>query len=360
MAGIIPGQNASANEVLLLAGLASADYISDVRVMGYAFQTSAQNRYAIIYDGDVTEFNTLQADDWVAGFEVLSASSDVNTGITTMQYSLNVGYFAATLLDDFEDASISTVKWSTTVAGTGTVTETSGYAEVNSGNTSAKLFSKGSGPGLDCKLSNCSIIIDVTDNFAGGGTSKIIMTDDTIDIDLIEIINSGSHNRDGIYEVYVDSSGETAIVRTKIGKSGNWSTWSATIDISSLGSNFYIGFEAINSGSQQVIRVYDVWFVQGAVTQVIQSSGYDHIQTSTDLDGVITLGHGIFTVNKDLNGATPTWSISTNNGSNFTTLNENEITTIGNPSNQLVLKGSIQSTATRPAYIYEFGVKAWD
>jgi len=346
---IADGSTASADEVLNLAGN-STTYISDVRVLGYAFQTEAQNRYAIIYDSDVTEFETVSADGWVAGFETLESSGEVDTGATTMMYDSLVGYFTATLLDTFATGTVNSAIWTTS----GTVTEAGGKMILSGNGVASTARTQGSGPGFDARTADSTFICNV-DTTIDSCVGTIKVTNGTTAVTVFTL-----HNYVEFVEIYFDVSAETARVRVKRDKKDEWSVWGATTDISSATSNWYVEFNITSGGSTALMEVFDTWYVKGAVTQVFQSHGYDHHQTATSPSGVITLDHGIFTANKELAGATATWSLSSDDGSNFSTLNENEVTTIGTPSYQLVLKASIVSAADRPAYIYEFGVKAWD
>ena len=334
------------------------------KMFTYAFQNEAQNRYAIIYDSDVTEFNTKQADGWVAGFEVLSSSGGVDTGATTMMYDSLVGYFTGTLLDTFATGTVNSAIWTTAVTGGGTVTESSGKLKIDSGGTNgdtASARTQGSGPGFDARTADSTILVHSLTITASGDSNKIRVSNGTTAVDIYTFPTDAAETERFI-EIYFDVSEETARVRVKTSKTGMWGAWSATVDISSVTSNWYVDFimtTGANGGSGS-FHLADVWYVKGAVTQVLVSDGYDHLQTATSPAGVITLDHGIFTANKELAGGVATWSLSSNDGSAFSTATEDAISTISSASNQLVLKASIVSAADRPAYIYEFGVKAWD
>ena len=348
------GQVANPDEVLQLAGLASGGYISDVRVAGYNFNGEAQNRYAVLYDSDVTEFNTLEADDWLSGYEVLSADSDVDTTNTTMSYDERIGYICSTLYDDFENDIVDLTKWTIQNA----VTESGGQLLINfnSGTGTAFARTDGTGAGFDGKLANSSFVFDAAHS-GTGNNPRVRITNGTTSVTVVTLADQVRRS----YEFYFDVVAETVKYRIKSTKSAVWGAWSAGIDISSVTTNWYVEFYGAQASGGHVISVSNTCYVQGAVTNVIESNGYDHYSSGANYVGTeITLDHGIITANKELNGGTASWLISSNSGTNFSTLNENEISPISTASSQLVLAGSITTSSTRPAYIYEFGVKGWD
>ena len=327
-----------------------------------AFEETCQNRYAIIYDSDVTEFNTLQADGWVAGFETLSASGDYDSGNSTCNYDSQVGCIICDEYDDFGDASIDATKWNTSqVSGTATWTETSGQLRcVLAAPAQGRARAEGSGGSLDLKTADCTILIRT------GSNAEISSNDFRLNI-----VDSGASNRDEIFnvtspyyqnaiiELYVDVSNTRVKYRRSDNKRDGWSGWSSWVTLTNTGasSNWYFELDYASTSSNDTMTFDYIKYVQGAVTQTFQSNGYNHLSANANYVGTpLACNSGLFSVNTELNGATPTWSISADDGSNFSTITD-RIGVIANTGNQIVLKGSITTSTDRPSYIYEFGVK---
>jgi hypothetical protein len=262
-----------------------------------------------------------------------------------------VGYkaYICKVLDKFNDSSVDTNIWTTSVTGGGIVTENAERLLLNCPTSSdtAAVISDGIG-GLDLKaLSDDSEFVihftTITNSTGAGFVIQISNGSTHVAVHTITGTGSPPDNWQSTIKVKVDKTGENAYI------SVNGSAFGSAIDISSVTTNWYIRMINTSSSSSGNANIYFIGYIDEDGSTIDYVSA-DKTFSATKTAGVLTW---------DTNSPeTIVGNISSNGGTNYTTATENVWTSIGTTSTT----GKIKLTMTTPTtidatdsidYIYE-------
>lgn len=334
------------------------------RLFARALMDHVQNRYAIIKDSDVTEFSPTTRDMFIGGFEELittPSNFDLAGSTGDIYHDTLIGVVCA---DSFDEMS-GTVSDKWTTGGSGSVSYGGGDLVLSLANEEdATAYSDGTVTDLDAKLNNGTVLIHnvrITGTLnTAGNRAEIEITDGAVDVLVRNVLaETGSS-----YELFFDVSGQTVKHRRWTG--GIPGSWSSTISLAGLSTNWYIKFTADTFGAGAdtgTMLIEAVRLVAGsAITGTFQSNSYDHLSRSDAnfVDVAIACDLGMFTINRNFQGGSATYQISTDNGSNYSTVTEHAIDTIANPGGQVLFKANLTTAIDRPMFLFEFGVQGLD
>lgn len=230
----------------------------------------------------------------------------------------NKTVYFCTKFDDFEDDSVDATKWSSSTAGEGTVTETSGQLTIYAGSLdgapetgTASLISDGAS-GLDFRSfsGNSEVLFyisDWDDVTTGSGTSTI----------QVQISNGTTHIDTGItgtgyHRIVFNKSAETCDIYEDDASSVS----TDNLDISTVTTNWYIRFFVTgnvpsNPGDSEVrMTIQEIGYADGSV-------GTSDVVFSSTASETSSVGIGI--VGTANTTSAPTIAFSADGGVNYTT-----------------------------------------
>lgn len=297
-----------------------------LKLSGLLFRNQGQliwNADLIGLDGDLKE------DYFQLKRDALSGISNIDT---TNSIILDLPIFGANVLDDFQDNSIDATIWTTT----GSVTETSerlNFADASDAvadGASTQDFNQAGTIFVDWEavtsqaIARRTILVDESANEVVLRNEPNSFSRRTLRLE----VDPGTNN----VEVFTDDL--------------NGDGSSTSVDVTSLtdGDAWHIKFEIVSSGAPDPdLRVFHVRWLANSIVNI------DFVSTATTTTPTIT--DAIFVVNETIGtGASATYFLSADNGSNDESVTPNEIHRFSNTGTQLKVKVTMTNPTTDKVY----------
>jgi hypothetical protein len=332
-------------------------YMSLLSIWSHEYAGTFKNRL-----NDVSE-------DRYLSYNINGTGLDSGGSGSNVFVNAQVGAFVANTYDDFGDASISAVNWTTAIDGIGegsSISETAGVLRMVANHTSAgtafaQATTNGS-TGWDGNTADGTFMVDVeiTDG-SPAGLFKVQATDGSTTVDIISLgASSTSHT---FYEVYFDSVANEAYIRYRTSTTSNWTNWGGAVDLSTLTTNYYVRFRVqTTTGSNSITAdISHSWDVQGGAVST-NNDLLTTVDTPNKSEGTNpqTFDIGLAMARLELQGGSIVYAVSSNNGSDYYTQTSREPVSLTNTGYQVIGKYTMTTAADRPAFLYDWGVWVWE
>lgn len=241
-----------------------------------------------------------------------------------------------TIYDNIDDSSISAVKW-TTSATAGTVTENTESINfaTNAGTTAdLEITSDGSTP-LNMNSGTTYVLFDMGD-YTGAEASHETTINITNNTTTVAVYTTTGDISRKAFLLRVNASTDTADLWEHTA-ANTWNSLASGIDISSVTTNKYFRMRFRHTGSTgaATARLYKI-------CNYTTDSDSELVTTAATLTGTLTDAFGTGAQYK--NGSTDaTFEVSLNNGTNYTSVDEGAITSIGTSGTQKKVKAILKT-----------------
>lgn len=354
----------------------SGEVIESAEVLG-AFGFTIAMAAQAVFNADYEGWNAAMGDGqglpiqtnmkYVAAKSGTNWTAEYDSSNTTMftpdpDGTANI-YYAATIVDEFDDASVDSNIWTSSTTGTSTITESSGSltcASSQSGGTAGTATATADqANATDYKaatadsevLMNCAFGSSTSGTASSDARLEITDTSSAVILLRMQSVNGSTPGNPGGYvRMVFDKSGQEVHVYVDGVEDG-----SSPFDLSSL-SNYYIRMVAgasTSGGGDTASASMGSTFLR----EVVGDGNSKVFQTLATTHGS-TITNAILVSNTDssnLNGGSVSYKISADNGANFEAVTLNEIHNFTNTGTQLI----IQLTFTEDTTIDETASHDW-
>lgn len=310
-------------------GAGSAALADDVM---NAFGLMCKNQSNLIWNADLIGLDSDLEEEWhKVKFDTLQTTTNIDTSGDIVKIE---PIFPASVLDNFEDASINATIWATS----GTVTESGGRLNLTGGDATATANQASAVDfNQDAKIFS-RVIVSAS---AGTGPNRINLVDE-------------SANEVTIWEDDTARSSENIDLTFTIDTTGNEVTGSGgTIDITSLqdGDAWHLKlYNNIGSGASGSLGFY--YFLYLPTAGITDAT---FITSATTASSTIT--NAILCVSDDQTSGDIQYQLSADNGSNYENVTPNEIHRFSNTGTQLKMRALMDSsTAYAVPNLYHYAV----
>ena len=239
--------------------------------------------------------------------------------------------FNCRVYDNFETGSVEATKWTTS----GTVTESTGAMRISA---SSSATSDGSSP-LDLKsfAADSEVVIILNASRSGSATLNIRLSGDGTPVILYNYAGSNAAYYYDVVRIAIDYSTEEAYVKAGEGN------WSAAIDISGVGTNWYINFNNQTASTSMVIA--GIGYIENGASGTVDMVTEANTFGSTKTAGVLTYVYDDGSNDADIVGYLSA------DGTNFTSCTKSTWTNLANTGTS----GKIKLTMTLPTTVVADG-----
>lgn len=331
------GNNADADEVM--------------NAIGSNFADNAQ----LLWSADLIGFNSLlNGDGDISPLRVFYDTLQNTTKIDTANSDVvDFPVYGANVSDDFEDSSIDSNIWSTSITGTGAVGETGGKLRFTWSGTSPGSAQATADQVNSIDFNQQCTIFTRWEGAISGAPAKtfaIRITDGSTTITLKS--KSDAFSVEDI-RIEVDPTGNEAIVYTN---DINAVAGGSTIDLTSLsdGATWSINLFLNQTGSlgSAASMTMQVHFLRYLLNSIVAKDLVSEATTSSS-----TITNAILTTSTDTTFGSIDCFLSADNGANYEAVTVNEIHRFTNTGTQLKLKATLNSTVDKVPILYHWAAK---